>query len=357
VSVLEVTIHMFETGLRWPTEAPHSAVQAMENENDEDASHFDVQSSVSSSQMAPMEDADIDFLQLCVDDSLLGLERVQVFKVSMKELEVGKSNVFVDSSQLARSSISKESRQIEIFPASEDSQPLDDTWSIHSISTISGMPSLFDQEGDEHIPVSVTLPSSVGANLTSSSTNISQDEKESRFHVLLCCLWNGDKSPSRSGERRPRRAAWCRQLPLFAKIGVVVFVILFVVSIVTIIISVTDNNDEPDPSSTGSVEISATGPTNLSTAAPVAPLTDSPTSSPVSIPTASPTTTKTNVDTPSPALDDECVDDTVATFVVNGVTRRDCSWLSESLAFQVLLCRPRESAFEFCRKTCNNCPT
>jgi hypothetical protein len=137
---------MFETVIRWPKEAPHSAFQVMENENDEDDLHFDVHSSVSSSRMEPMEDKDIGFLQLRVDDSLPGPERVQVFQVSMKELELGKSNLFVDSSQLARSSPSKESKQIEIFRASEDSQPLDDTWSIHSVSTISGMPSLFDQK-------------------------------------------------------------------------------------------------------------------------------------------------------------------------------------------------------------------
>jgi hypothetical protein len=329
---------MFQTVIRRPKKAPHSAFQAMENENDEDDSHFDVHSSVSSSQMGPVEDADIAFLQLRVDDSLLGLERVHVCNVSMKELEVGKSNLLVDSSQLARSSTSKESRQIEIFRASEDGQPLDDTWSIQSISTIT----LFDQEVDEHIPVSITLPSMVGANAASSSTNVSQEERESRFHVLLCCLWNRDKSPSRSGERRPRRVAWFRQLPLFAKIGVVVFVVLLVVSIVTIAVSVADNNDEPDPSSTGSVEISATSPTNLSTATPVAPLMNIPTGS---TPTASPTTTMP-----------VCVDDTVATFDVNRVTR-DCAWLSKSLALQVLLCRPGEGFFEVCRETCKNCPT
>jgi hypothetical protein len=441
---------MFEPVFRRPKEAPYSAFGGMENENDEDEdeddSHFDIHSSDSTSRMEPVEDKDVDFLQLRVDDSLSGPERVQVFQVSMKELELGKSVFCVDSgSQLARSSTNKESRQIEILRTSEDSQLMNDTWSIHSVSTISGMASLFDPV-DENMHGSATRPSTGGANVASSSTNIAKDEKQSRFKVLPCCLWNGDKSPtSRSGERRQRRAAWFGQLPLVAKIGVIVFVVLFVVSIVTIIVSVVDNNDEPDPSSTGSVEISATSPTDLYTATPVASFTDSPTSSPVSIPTASPTTTNNlwtatpvvsltdsptsspvsiptaspttsnnlvststpvapltdsptsspvSIPTPSPtttknlstatsvaSLTDSptnsplsiptasptttktnfplgviCVDDTVATFAVSGVTR-DCAWLSESLALQVLLCKPGQGAFEVCRETCNNCPT
>jgi hypothetical protein len=409
---------MFEPVCRWPKEATYSAFEGMENENDEDDSHFDRHSSASSSRMGPMEDADIDFLQLRVDDSLLGPERVQVFQVSMKELELGKSNLCVDSSQLARSSTSKEPRQFEIFRRSEDSQLIDDTLSIHSVSTISGMPSLFDPV-DENIYVSATRPSTLGANVASSATIIGKDEKASRFYVLPCCFWNGDKSPSRSGEMRPRRAAWFEELPLVAKIGVIVFVLLFVVSIVTIIVSVVDNDDEPDPSSTGSVDTSATSPTDLytatpvasltgsptsspvsiptpspttsnnlvststpvaqltdsptssplsiptplptttkklSTATPVASLTDSPTSSPVSIPTAPPTPTNTNAATDVPIAGVVCVDDTVATFAVNRVTR-DCAWLSESPASQVLLCRPGQGAFEVCRETCNNCPT
>jgi hypothetical protein len=145
--------------------------------------------------------------------------------------------------------------------------------------------------------------------------------------------------------------------------------------------------DEPDPISSDRVEIAATSPADLYTAPPVASLTDSPTSSPisispapptatknlwtatpvasltgsptnspVSIPTAPPATTKANADTNVLILGVICVDDTVATFAVNRVTR-NCAWLSESLALQVLLCRPGKGAFEFCRETCDNCST
>jgi hypothetical protein len=221
---------MFEPVLRWPNKAAYSAFEGMANENDEDDSHFDIHSSDSSSRMGVIDDAGIGFLQLRVDDSLTGSERVQVFQVSMKELELGKSNICADSSQLARSSTSNESRQIEIFRTSEDSQVIDDTWSIHSVSTISGMPSLFD-------PVDATRPSAGGTNISSSSNCIRKNQKESRFHLLTCCFWNGDECPSKSGERRPRSAAWFRQLPLVAKVGVIVFIMLFVVSIVTIIVS------------------------------------------------------------------------------------------------------------------------
>jgi hypothetical protein len=348
---------MFVRQFRWPKEAVHSAFQGMENENDEDDSHFDVHSSDSSSRMGPVEDADIDFLQLRVDASLSGPERVQVFQVSIKESE-HKSNLFVDSSQLPRFNTSKEPtspsvegviRQIEIIQAFDDSQP--DTRSTESLSTISGMPSLFDQVDD--IYVSATRPSTLGANITPPSANTDYNGEESRFRVLTCCLRNRGKSP---------RAAWFRQLPLVAKIGVGVLVMLFVVSISTIVISVAvmgnhDSNDESDPSSTGRAEISATIPTNLSTVMPVASFTDSPTSSPVSIPTVSPTTTNTNADTTLPVFLAICADDTAAAFAVDTRVTRDCAWLSESLAFQVLLCRPGQGAFEFCRETCNNCPT
>jgi hypothetical protein len=42
-------------------------------------------------------------------------EQVQVFQVPMKELGGAESNLFVDSSQLARSSPSKESKQVKYF--------------------------------------------------------------------------------------------------------------------------------------------------------------------------------------------------------------------------------------------------
>jgi hypothetical protein len=258
-------------------------------ENEDDNYHFDVHSSDSSSRLGPVDD----FLQLRVDDSLSGPERVQVLQ--------------------------------------------DDTWSTQSVSTISGMIITFDRV-EENISVSATRPSTHGANVASPSTNIGHDEEEKKFHVLTCCLWNRDKSPSRS-----RRVAWFRQLPLVAKIGFVILLMLFVASIVTIIIlsvgvmsGMHDNNDEQNPSSTDSVDNPATSPTNLSTAIPVASFTDSPTSSPV--------------------FGAMCADDTAAAFFVNTVNR-DCAWLSEHLAFQVLLCRPGHGALEFCRQTCNNCPT
>lgn len=151
----------------------------------------------------------------------------------------------------------------------------------------------------------------LGANVTSSTTPIYQDEKELKCHVLTCCLRNF----SRSEERRRRRVAisrqnWC----CHAYHDIYVSIVIVIIS-VGILVGIQDTNNEPDPSDISSAEISATSPANLYTATRVASFMDSPTSSPVSISSVSPTTLNTNADTPSPVLGVICDDDTAAVFL------------------------------------------